>query len=129
MPKGKCKMSKVTDKEMFEMLGMFISGKSVTEISKATGRSKPTVEKYISELKAEQKESGTYDAEETEPEPEAPKSNRKNTTQFIRKTGEKKIKGVSIMTGAESARGEASSRHAGAKNPKYLSTIHKINED
>ena len=38
MPKGKCKMSKVTDKEMFEMLGMFISGKSVTEISKATGK-------------------------------------------------------------------------------------------
>ena len=133
MPKGKCNMSKVTDKEMFEMLGMFVSGKSVTEISKATGRSKPTVEKYIRELKAEQKESDTYDAEETEPEPEvepeAPKSNRKNTTQFIRKTGEKKIKGVSIMTGAESARGEASPRHSGAKNPKYLSTIHKINED
>ena len=33
------------------------------------------------------------------------------------------------MTGAESDRGEASSRRAGAKNPKYLSTIHKINED
>ena len=81
-------MSKVTDKEMFEMLGMFVSGKSVTEISKATGRSKPTVEKYISELKAEQKELEEAENEQvmTEVESKAPESNRKNTTQFIKKT-------------------------------------------
>ena len=122
------KSTKVTEKEMFEMIGMFVSGKGVTEISKATGRSKPTVEKYIAELKAEQE--AEEEPERKEPVAEvAPKANRKNTTHFLRKTGEKKIKGVSIMTGAESARGEATPKKTGAKNPKYLKTIHRINED
>lgn len=126
------KSTKVTEQEMFEMIGMFVSGKGVTEISKATGRSKPTVEKYISELKKEQeKEQASQDeivaeaSEETEQSP----TKRKNTTHFLRKTAEKKIKGVSIMTGAESARGEATPKKTGAKNPKYLKTIHKINEE
>ncbi len=124
-------MSKVSEKEMFEMLGMFVSGKSVTEISKATGRSKPTVEKYISELKKERQEDEDADQADDNEEvlSEDTAKNRKNTTQFIKKTGEKKISGVSIMTGAESSRGEAVTRKSGAKNPKYLKTIHTISED
>ena len=127
-------MSKVSDKEVFEMLGMFVSGKSVTEISKAVGRSKPTVEKYISELKKEQAEQAEQEAELTESDEIEPKkeyTGRKNTTMFIKKTGAKNNSGVAVMTGEESSRSDATrgASAAGAKNPKYVKTIHQINND
>ena len=50
---------------------------------------------------------------------------------FIKKTGAKNNSGVAVMTGEESSRSDATrgASASGAKNPKYVKTIHQINND
>ena len=85
----------------------------------------------MDQYRAEQAEQEAEMAESEEVETKKEYTGRKNTTMFIKKTGAKNNSGVAVMTGEESSRSDATrgASAAGAKNPKYVKTIHQINND
>ena len=95
---------------------MFSEGKDAETIGEFLERSESVVSKHL-------------ESQPAQPAAEKPKG-KKNTTQFIRETAEKGNKGVSIMTGSQSAKSD-DLRPIRTQNvvPHAKKTIHKISED
>ncbi len=110
------KKGRLNKSEKYVIEGMFEDGHTFDEIATETGRTAGTIENHI-RLIAE-----AANGEDTEAE----KPKRKGL--FIRETMLKKNTGVSIMTEAESSRGEIPKTQSKIKK-RFRPTIHKIDED
>jgi predicted transcriptional regulator len=105
--------------EKYVIEGMFEDGYSFAEIEEETGRKEATIEKHLRSL---------AEAEVEETEKEKPKG--KNKGLFVRKTMMKNSTGVSIMTEAESSRGERPKGESQSTiKERYKKTIHKISDE
>jgi|TARA_R110002020_G_scaffold46539_17_gene132386 hypothetical protein len=115
MQKERFKMKKgpLSKAEKYCINTMSSEGEDVEAIGEFLERSEDVVSKHL----------------ESQPAPEKPKG-KKNTTQFIKETAEKGNKGVSIMTGHQSAKSDdLRSIRAEHVAPHTKKTIHKISED
>lgn len=111
--------------EKYVIEGMFEDGNSFEEIAKETGRTPATIEKHLRAVAAEAEAEETANGKEQEDETPG-----KNKGLFVRKTMLKNNKGVSIMTEAESSRGDATAGKNQSKIKKrFQPVIHTIDPD
>lgn len=105
--------------EKYYIEGEFAAGKTPEEMSEFLGRSEAMVDKYLTSILPNWRE---LDKEE-----EAETSTKKNTTQFIRETSEKRSKGVSIMTPEQAT--QSDDLREGRQRKKSMKNIHKISDN
>ena len=106
MAKGRLSKS-----EKYVIEGMFEDGHSFEEIAVETGRTGTTIEKHLR----------TVARDAVEPDPP-----QENKGLFVRKTAAKNNKGVSIMTEAESTRGEKKAKGQSKIKKRFQPIIHTI---